>query len=274
MRKLFPALAVLVVIAHSAVSAQEPAAYLSVFEPIEWATDAGTVTVRAGTLMRVRGLAFHPGGIREITIAGEPATREQDPSGATTFTGYVSAAGGLREVEVVLEPVTGERMRKVFAITVEGGAPIPGPADRERAAAAPTRRYSPAGALVGGLVIPGFGQFYTGRPARGLIHLLGAGAAVGASFVLSEPGRLECNEFDECREVEARRDLTPFGIAAAGAISVLGAVEGFSFARRYAAAAEPGTRRDARAPSAPTLHPPALSAAGPGIRLELLRITH
>lgn len=98
-------------------------------------------------------------------------------------------------------------------------------------------RWSVAGALGRGLVVPGFGQFYTGRPIPGLAVLAGTAGGVGIALM-------------QRRIVEEKQFLTPDGVpytspvarverpyltaglATAGVLAVAGAAE----AAYYAAA--------------------------------------
>jgi tetratricopeptide (TPR) repeat protein len=107
---------------------------------------------------------------------------------------------------------------------------------------------SPASALAMGLVIPGAGQFYTGRPVRGLFSLAAAGAAwvyglqqstktVTVQQTATDPFGNPYT-FTTTRLRTERPNLIP-GIAVAGAITLGGAIEAFVFANN---AREAGTR--------------------------------
>ena len=107
---------------------------------------------------------------------------------------------------------------------------------------------SPASALAMGLVIPGAGQFYTGRPVRGLFSLAAAGGAL--AFGLQQTTKTVTVQqtatdpfgnpytFTTTRLKTERPNLIP-GVAVAGAIAVGGAIEAFVFARN---ARDAGTR--------------------------------
>jgi tetratricopeptide (TPR) repeat protein len=107
---------------------------------------------------------------------------------------------------------------------------------------------SPASALAMGLVIPGAGQFYTGRPVRGVLSLAAAGAAL--AYGLQQSTKTISVEqtatdpfgnpytYTTTRLQTRRPNLIP-GIAVAGAITLGGAIEAFAFAH---SARESGNR--------------------------------
>jgi uncharacterized membrane protein YeaQ/YmgE (transglycosylase-associated protein family) len=211
--------------------AQDPAPYITLYEPIEWAGEGGIVSIQAGALVRVRGLAYHAGGVKSIRVGGADATLEADPSGAVRFSGYVRVSSAMTAIEIVLAPNTGDEFRSSYALKVEGTDPEP---------ATVREPMKPGAALIGGLVVPGVGQMMTRRPALGLLFMGGAVGAVVASRALSKAGVLECNEFDECDEVEARKNLVPAGIGAAVVLGIIGAIEARSYAAKYNAGLSAG----------------------------------
>jgi tetratricopeptide (TPR) repeat protein len=107
--------------------------------------------------------------------------------------------------------------------------------------------YDANSALTRGLVVPGLGQFYTGRPGRGVVVL---GAVAGAAFfALQERTGTRTVPYVDPNGVPApyeerfseRPYLAP-ALAAAVALSVAGAFEAARFARasaRAATAAQP-----------------------------------
>lgn len=137
----------------------------------------------------------------------------------------------------------------------------------------------PSAALTLGLLFPGAGQFYSGRAWGGLTVLTLAAGAATAGFLIEEVTVLcvgSGGTGGECppdRIVGEETD-TPYlvhGLIAAGAITVLGAVESFFRARGHRSreigalvAMEWG---DAR------LLVPNLSADGPRLHLNLMRVT-
>jgi tetratricopeptide (TPR) repeat protein len=98
---------------------------------------------------------------------------------------------------------------------------------------------SPANALAMGLVIPGAGQFYTGRPVHGLVSLIAAGGAL--AFGLQQSTKTVTVQqtatdpfgnpytFTTSRLRTERPNLVP-GVAIAGAITLGDAIEAFVFA--------------------------------------------
>ena len=113
--------------------------------------------------------------------------------------------------------------------------------DRERVEArmealspAPVTRYRAGTALVAGMVFPGMGHFYSGRAGMGTLVLTGAAAGVGAALLYTEveirclvppiDGECPAGQVDE--RIESRPLLVP-GLAAAGVITVVGAIHAF-----------------------------------------------
>lgn len=98
---------------------------------------------------------------------------------------------------------------------------------------------SPGSALALGLVLPGAGQFYTGRPVRGTLSLLAAGGAL--AFGLQQSTKTVTVQqtatdpfgnpytYSTTRLKTDRPNLIP-GVLAAGAITIGGAIEAFVFA--------------------------------------------
>ncbi len=131
-------------------------------------------------------------------------------------------------------------------------AALGAPAREQTAAAAPPRRSSsrpspavatgaptasPGATLAQGLVVPGLGQFRTGRPAIGALVLAGVGASV--YFALREENVITtCDATDpfgnayeySCPGVD-RPGLAP-GLGLAVAITSLAAVEAYTYVKR------------------------------------------
>lgn len=136
----------------------------------------------------------------------------------------------------------------------------------------------PGTALTLGLLVPGMGQLYSGRPGAGLTVLTLAGGAVAAALLVEEvtvrclagvePGAT-CPPEQVFEEEVERPYLVP-GIAAAGAVMLVGAIEAFVWARSRSepdgAAADPS--------EGPVLSLiPTVEAAGDGrVRVGLLRL--
>jgi TM2 domain-containing membrane protein YozV len=102
-------------------------------------------------------------------------------------------------------------------------------------------RPSPGQALALGLIVPGAGQFYTGRPVRGAIAFGAASLVivVGASprtttesvpVVGLDPFGNPYT-YTTTRQSSSRPLLAP-ALAAAGVIAVVSAVEAFNYSRR------------------------------------------
>jgi tetratricopeptide (TPR) repeat protein len=117
---------------------------------------------------------------------------------------------------------------------------------------------SPSRALSLGLLLPGAGQFYTGRPVGGFLSLGGFGVALGCALQQRTTATTTSETaldpfgnpytFPVTRYRTERPCLVP-GAVAAGVIAVASAFEAFSFARRsgdenrVALAIEPGFER-------------------------------
>jgi tetratricopeptide (TPR) repeat protein len=109
-----------------------------------------------------------------------------------------------------------------------------------RVPAAPT--FRPYVALAAGLVVPGMGHVYSGRPATGLLVLAAAGAAAATGILYTEvevrcrgavvDGACPPNQVAE--RIEDQPLLVP-GLATAGAITLAGAVHAFLASRRGSA---------------------------------------
>lgn len=135
--------------------------------------------------------------------------------------------------------------------------------------------YSPGRALALGLVVPGLGQFYTGRPARGLLALGVAGGVVAVGLLTervdvdcaSVPDNGICPAEDVLDERTRHPYLTP-AIAVAVGIGVIGAIDAFISARNANAERAEATRADG-----PRLLLPAVGVDRSGrLRADLLRL--
>lgn len=98
---------------------------------------------------------------------------------------------------------------------------------------------SPGSALALGMLLPGGGQFYTGRPLGGILLLAAAGGAAAAGFLIEEtdvrclravePGQ-SCPPDQIVGQTTSQPYLT-WGLVGAGAVILGGAVEAFLHAR-------------------------------------------
>jgi hypothetical protein len=97
---------------------------------------------------------------------------------------------------------------------------------------------SPGTALMSGLMLPGMGYFYTDRPALGALVLGAAGASAGLGLFyrkvefkcLAPQIDGACARGDLAR-VETRPLLVP-GLAVAGAVTIIGAINAYRSAKR------------------------------------------
>ena len=99
---------------------------------------------------------------------------------------------------------------------------------------------SPGKALALGLVVPGAGQFYTGRPVRGALTLLGAGAALACGMsarVSEQPVQHTATDpfgnpysFTTTERVTDHPCRAP-GFTAAGAMALISAIDAFRYAQ-------------------------------------------
>lgn len=109
-------------------------------------------------------------------------------------------------------------------------------AARERVAVLGRAATSPSTALLGGIVLPGFGQYYTGRPVLGAV--VTAGTAAGLWYALRSSERTKDttytdafgNPYTEQLKRHGRYHQST-GLAIAGGVALLGAVEGYLYAK-------------------------------------------
>jgi tetratricopeptide (TPR) repeat protein len=111
-------------------------------------------------------------------------------------------------------------------------------AQRSTLAPTPGPIYSPRTTLVSGLVLPGMGHFYSGRPTTGLLVLAAAGAGVGLGLgyvdakvtCLVPPIDGVCPVGQVDTRTESRPLLVP-GLLAAGVATVVGAIHAYRSVR-------------------------------------------
>jgi tetratricopeptide (TPR) repeat protein len=143
----------------------------------------------------------------------------------------------------------------------------------------PGSPVSPGTALGLGLVIPGMGQFYSGRAVAGAGVLAIAGAAIAAGFLIEEvqvkcvgsaPSGGDCPA-DRIISQETTNPYKMHGLAVAGVAAVLGAFEAFFKAKQPGfgdaeeiVAMEVGSAR---------VKVPSFSVKGPRLSLNLVRVT-
>lgn len=136
----------------------------------------------------------------------------------------------------------------------------------------------PATALTLGLVFPGAGQFYSGRAWGGVTVLTMAAGAVAAGFLIEEVsvrcvGTVASGEDCPPDRIVGEESDTPYivhGLAAAGAVALVGAVESF-FRARGRRAGNVGALVDLTA-GGRSLSGPSLSARGPRVELRVMQL--
>lgn len=149
-------------------------------------------------------------------------------------------AAEARERIAILAVDAGERP-SVVAAEPRSQPVLTAPAPTAAATAPLVTRLSPGRALSIGLLVPGGGQFYAGRPVRGVLTL--GGTAIALGYALSQTrGTTSVQEtaldpfgnsytYTTTRETRSRPYLAP-GLAAAGAIAVASAIDAFNYSRR------------------------------------------
>lgn len=116
---------------------------------------------------------------------------------------------------------------------------VPSAAPDPDSSAAPLGLKSPGSAFALGIVVPGLGEVYAGRPVLGILALAAAGGAVAAGY-LAESVDIRCAtvpQNDVCPPDDVVSETTdrPYlgaGIAVAAGIGVLAALDAFLAARR------------------------------------------
>jgi tetratricopeptide (TPR) repeat protein len=184
---------------------------------------------------------------------------------------------------LIARPEDSEALKGAQAIRDRLSPPPPKPVtqplvvDTTTATATRVRLYSPGSALALGLLLPGGGEFYTGSTLRGFVVLLAAGGAAAAAVsyknisvqCLSVPVDGFCPPEDVVSETEETPYLVP-GLAAAAAITLVGALDAWAGARRKntkaSEAAGQGTGTGAR------LQGPSLERAGNRLAVSFLRV--
>lgn len=136
-----------------------------------------------------------------------------------------------------------------------------------------------AGATLALGLIPGMGQFYSGRALGGFTVLALAGGAAAAGFLIEKvetrcigalPAGGECPPDRIIEEVTSNPYKTP-GLLAAGAVTVIGAIEAFIKVRRSNAGRSEETVALEVGPA--SIHLPRMSAWGTRLNLDLVRVT-
>ena len=138
-------------------------------------------------------------------------------------------------------PEAAEVRERVAVLTAEAQERAALAARAARAATPALPALSPQRALSLGLIIPGGGQFYAGRPIRGMIAFGGAAVALGwgmsQRYGIREVEQSALDPFGNpytytaLEETTSRPHLAQ-GIAAAAAIAVVSAIDAYNFSRR------------------------------------------
>ena len=129
---------------------------------------------------------------------------------------------------------------------------------RERVALLRRAASNPSTALAGGIVLPGFAQFYTRRPVFGTI--VAAAAAGGVALALRQSDRTKDTTYTDAfgnpypgKITRTDRYDLGTGLAIAGGVAVAGALEGYLYAKgrraeagRLLAGRDPETTDDRR----------------------------
>jgi tetratricopeptide (TPR) repeat protein len=140
---------------------------------------------------------------------------------------------------------------------------------------------SPSAALFLGMVVPGMGQFYSGRALGGMTVLSLAAGAVAAGYLvkkvdvlcLSEPGSDGTCPADQVVKEKTNRPYLTAAVGAAAAVTVVGAVTAFLGARGRRNARTAAGSDDATTTRAPRLAMPTVAARGTNVDFALLRVT-
>ena len=111
-------------------------------------------------------------------------------------------------------------------------------------------QYSPGSAMTRSLLVPGLGQFYTGRPALGAVFLAAGAAALGFG-VMSQEVTVECLERvtgtcppNQIRGEVVKRPMLAVGVGGWVAIAAISAFEASSAAKRANQRSGPGDGND------------------------------
>jgi hypothetical protein len=135
--------------------------------------------------------------------------------------------------------------------------------------------FTPSGALGRGIV-PGLGQFYTKRPVLGTVALAAAAGGVALALQQKDERRAVRRSFVDINGILRFYDDTVdvrvypnrvAGLAVAGGVTALAAVEAYVYARRAQSSALGGGVR--RSASLRVLPLPSLTPGGTGVAVDL-----
>lgn len=202
--------------------------------------------VPVGASRILRAQALDPDSAQIPNVVFEWSS--EDTAVAEVSMGGVVLGKTLGETRVVAGaeegPAGAARVRVVGAAAAEAG-----PAELETFAERRAGK-SVATAAALGVLVPGGGEFYSGKAAKGAVVLLGAAASLAAGYLISseevldvsyeasgvrscDPGTGSCTyPVNRIEEVEETRQIV-IGAAAAGAFWLYGLVDGIRSARAY-----------------------------------------
>jgi tetratricopeptide (TPR) repeat protein len=140
---------------------------------------------------------------------------------------------------------------------------------------------SPGTALFLGILVPGMGQFYSGRTLGGMTVLSLAGGAVATGFLvkkvevqcLSDPGPDGTCPLDQIVRESVTRPYLTAAVGTAAAVTLIGAVTAFVGARGQRQARREAGDDRASTTGAPRLAVPSVSRRGGRVDVALLRVT-
>lgn len=133
------------------------------------------------------------------------------------------------------------------------------------------RPYSPALSVVGGILVPGLGQFYTRRPAPGLLALTAVG---GATYLAlrrgsTAPAAIDGSPTPAPSDPTSERPYLVAGLSAAAAVTLLSALEAALYAAKVEEVKEPSGIGLGGIATELTLTPPTLRATPGGLRADI-----
>jgi hypothetical protein len=191
-------------------AAQNPDAWVTIIAPSEWrAEPLVRLMASVGESVRIEGQAFHPDSIVSVSVNGRNATISRDNIGVVTFTFDLQMAAGVREVRIVARSVRDSIPRQFPVVLESGGAGEVPP-------------FFPT------VLVPGMGQFQTGRGGLGAVVLGASLGAAAAGVLITQKEVLCATRTSSCEEsaVLASSSSRPYlipGLVAAVAISAVGA---------------------------------------------------
>jgi hypothetical protein len=225
--------------------------------------------------------------VEELRATAEAAEASGDKGGALQAWRVVTDvapedAQALERIGSLREELRGQALRRQAELVAEAtsdtvAAPPGGAAGEEAPAPAPASVYNPGQALAMGLVVPGLGQFYTGRPVRGVLALGVAGGALAAGL-LTERLEVDCRSVpvnDSCPAADVldertRRPYLAPAIAVAAGVGLISAIDAFVTARN--ANARAATTLDPSDAGRPRLLLPSITVGPDAVRAHLLRL--